>query len=110
METIKPEPVAITATSRYFYGATYLFHIIGEQLGITSDLKQCFPNTYKQIQSIAYYLILKDNNPLSRFPKWSALHKHPYGQDILPQRSSEIFAAITEETRNNSFACRAIAE
>jgi len=102
-EAIKPGPAAITATARYFYGATYLFHKIGEQLGITSDLKQCFPNTYKQIQSIAYYLILEDSNPLSRFPKWSELHKHPYGQDIPSQRSSEIFAAITEESREQFF-------
>ena len=89
--------------TRYFYGATYLFDVIGNQLGITSDLKQCFPNSYKRILSIAYYLILEDRNPLSRFPKWSSLHKHPYGKEISSQRSSELFSSITETLRQQFF-------
>lgn len=100
---IKPGPTPITQTARFFYGATYLFDEIGRNLGITGDLKQCFPETYRQILSIAYYLILEDNNPLSRFPKWSSLHKHPFGQDIASQRSSELFTSITEETRVQFF-------
>jgi transposase len=67
------------------------------------DLKQCFPNTYKQILSIAYYLILEDKNPLSRFPKWASTHKHPYEQIIPSQRSSELFASITEDSREQFF-------
>lgn len=96
-------PISITNAARYFYGATYLFDKIGEKLGVTSDLKQCFPDTYKQIQSIAYYLILEDKNPLSRFTKWAALHKHPYGKDIPSQRSSELFASINEDAKVQFF-------
>jgi transposase len=96
-------PVPTLHVSRHFYGATYLFDAIGNKIGITDDLKTCFPDTYKQILSIAYYLIIEDKSPLSRFPKWSALHKHPYGQDIPSQRSSELFASITEEERYNFF-------
>lgn len=99
----KRGPAAITQTNRQFYGATYLFDQIGKQLGITADLKRCFPETYRQIQSIAYYLILEDNNPLSRFQKWSALHKHPHGQHIPSQRSSELFASITEADKERFF-------
>lgn len=88
---------------RSFYGATYLFDAIGEKLGITSDLKKCFPQQYKQILSVAYYLILEDRNPLSRFPKWAATHKHPYGKNIASQRSSELFASISEEAREHFF-------
>src|SRR5512133_1027022 len=100
-KTIMPEtpaktgPVPVTQTARFFGGATHLFDEIGKNLGIKADLKQCFPEIYRQIMSIAYYLILEDNNPLSRFPKWSALHKHPFGQDIPSQRSSELFASIS---------------
>ena len=99
----KPGPIPITKTARYFGGATHLFDEIGKNLGIRADLKQCFPEIYRQIMSIAYYLILEDNNPLSRFPKWSALHKHPFGQDIPSQRSSELFASISEEARTQFF-------
>jgi transposase len=87
-------------TSRSFYGATYLFDEIGKKLGLTEDLKKCFGDRYKQILSIAYYLILEDSSPLYRFEKWGLLHKHPYGEDIPSQRSSELFASITEDNKN----------
>jgi hypothetical protein len=99
----KRGPVPVTQTSRFFYGATYLLDVIGEKLGITDDLRQCFPNIYRQILSIAYYLILEDKNPLYRFEKWSSLHKHPYGKNITSQRSSELFASITEEAKDKFF-------
>jgi transposase len=99
----KRGPVPSAYTSRKFYGATYLFDAIGEKLGIAHDLKRCFPDLAQQILSIAYYLILEDHNPLYRFEKWDHLHKHPYGQHIPSQRSSEIFASITEEARSHFF-------
>lgn len=99
----KRGPVPTTHVSRSFYGATYLFDAIGHKMGITDDLKRCFPDTYKQILSTAYYLILEEKSPLSRFSKWAALHKHPYGKDIPSQRSSELFASITEEERYSFF-------
>ena len=98
-----PGPVPATRTARFFYGATYLFDAIGEKLGIIEDLKKCFPKTFKHILSIAYYLILEDKNPLYRFEKWGALHKHPCGENIGSQRSSELFASITEEGKHDFF-------
>jgi transposase len=99
----KPGPVPFVETTRLFYGATYLLDAIGERLGVAEDLKKCFPKTYQQILSIAYYLILEDKSPLYRFEKWSSLHKHPYGKNITSQRSSELFASITEESKNEFF-------
>ncbi len=96
----KPGPVPFVKTTRLFYGATYLLDAIGERLGVAEDLKKCFPKTYQQILSIAYYLILEDKSPLYRFEKWSSLHKHPYGKNITSQRSSELFASITEKSKN----------
>jgi transposase len=90
-------------TARSFYGATYLLDSIGEKLGLTKDLKQCFGDRYKQILSIVYYLILEDSAPLYRFEKWSLLHKHPYNKTISSQRSSELFASITEESKIKFF-------
>ena len=94
---------AANGVHRSFYGATYLLDAIGDKLGITLDLKQCFPDTYRQILSIAYYLILEDCTPLYRFEKWETLHKHPYGNNITSQRSSELFASITEESKQRFF-------
>lgn len=99
----KQGPVPITYTARNFYGATYLFDRIGVETGVTEDLKICFPENYRKILSIAYYLIMEDRNPLSRFPRWAALHRHPHGSVISSQRSSELFASITEEARQRFF-------
>ena len=100
---VKKGPVPVVHTERLFYGATYLFDQIGAKTGVAADLKACFPTTYKQILSIAYYLILEDQNPLFRFWKWSKLHRHPYGKDIPSQRSTEIFQSITEEAKMRFF-------
>jgi len=100
---LKPGPVPVTESKRFFYGATYLFDAIGEKLGITDDLNKCFPDSYKKILSVAYYLILEDSNPLSRFQKWSSLHKHPFGKDIPSQRSSDLFASISDDAREQFF-------
>jgi transposase len=86
--------------NRKFYGATHLLDQITQKLNIEQDLQTTFPQTYKQILSIAYYLTLEDNSPLYRFEKWNQLHKHPYQNNISSQRSSEIFASITENAKN----------
>jgi transposase len=99
----KRGPVPITKIQRSFYGASYLFDQIGKNSGVESDLKVCFPDTYKQLLSIVYYLILEENNALSRFSHWQKLHVHPYGQDIPSQRSSELFQSIDEEGRLSFF-------
>ena len=88
---------------RTFYGATYLLDKIGESTGVADDLKICFPDAYKQILSIAYYLIMEDKNPLNRFPKWGHLHTHPCGQIISSQQSSSLFSGISESQRLHFF-------
>jgi transposase len=96
-----------TATARKYFGATYLLDEIGKKLGIADDLAACFPDTFKQIESIAYYLILEPHNPLFRFGHWHETHAHPYGKDIPSQRSSDLFAQISEEQRIAFFSLQA---
>jgi len=100
----KQGPVPTEIANRRFYGATYLFDAISVKLGIGADLKSCFPDVFKQILSVAYYMILEDRSPLSRFERWNDIHKHPYAKDISSQRSSELFASITEDQKNKYFA------
>ena len=101
--TSRRNKVETQKISRLFCGANCLFDAIGEKIGLTDDLRVCFPRAWRQILSIAYYLILEDRNPLSRFPRWAATHQHPYGRDISSQRSSELFAAIGEDSRQQFF-------
>jgi hypothetical protein len=95
----KPGSVSITKIRRDFYGACYLLDQVGKITEVEADLKACFPDRYRMILSIAYYLILEENNSLSRFSHWQRLHVHPYGEDIPSQRSSELFQSISEEER-----------
>ena len=99
----KQGPIPVTECRRYFSGATYLMDSIGEKLGITTDLKQCYPDTYKKVLSLVYFLVLEGGNPIYRFPKWAVSHDHPYGSDIPSQRSSELFASIKEDTKQAFF-------
>ena len=100
---VKPGPVPISKVQRSFYVASYLLDQIGKATGVEADLKACFPNSYKQLLSIAYYLILEENNSMSRFSHWNRLHIHPCGTDIPSQRSSELFQNIDEASRMNFF-------
>lgn len=93
----KTGPKPFKATKRLYYGATYLLKAFADELGLTHDLKLCFPDNYLKLLSVAFFLILEDNNPLYRFEKWNLTHKHPYGQDITSPRSSELFASITDD-------------
>ena len=94
---VKRGPKSFVATRHLYYGATYLLEAFADQIGLTTDLKACFPDIYTKLLSVAFYLILEDNNPLYRFEKWNLTHRHPYGKDIASPRSSELFAAITDD-------------
>lgn len=99
----KRGPVPAVHTRRLYYGATYLLDQIGLNLGITADLKECFPGSYRQMLSIVYYLILEDNASMMRFEKWGETHRHPHGENIPSQRSSELFQSVTDEARHHFF-------
>lgn len=99
----KRGPVPAAPTRHMYYGATYLLEKFADELGLTSDLKACFPDTYKKLLSIAFYLILEDNNPLYRFEKWHLTHKHPYDGDITSPGSSELFSTIKDDQVNKFF-------
>lgn len=99
----KQGPIPFQKVARFFFGATFLFDQIAKKIGLDKDLKSCFPNTYKQILSIAYFLILEDKTPMSRFPRWAASHKHPHGDLIPSQRSSDLFASIREDSKTAFF-------
>lgn len=96
-KTRRRGPVPMMQIQRSFYGATYLLDEIGAQTGVAQDLRQCFPDTHRQILSIAYFLILGGNRALMNFRYWAADHRHPYGEEISSQDSSRLFASIQEE-------------
>lgn len=103
----KRGPVVAIGSRHMYYGATYLLETFSDELGLTADLCACFPDIYKQLLSIAFYLILEDNTPLYRFEKWHLTHKHPYGEDITSPRSSELFSQISDVQISKFFRLQA---
>ena len=99
----KRGPVPTTEYSHKYYGATYLLDSVSQKIGLTHDLKLCFPGSYKQILSLAFYLLLEPDNTLYRFEKWNHTHWHPYGKNISSTRSSDIFSNITDAQRTQFF-------
>lgn len=103
----KRGPSVASESRHVYYGATYLLETLSEDLGLTADLRACFPDIYKQLLSIAFYLVLEDNTPLYRFEKWHHTHKHPYGADIASPRSSELFSQISDDQVSKFFRLQA---
>ncbi|HAF85682.1 MAG TPA: transposase [Sphaerochaeta sp.] len=103
LKQAKPEAVVVTEFTRKFYGATYLLEQIGKSYGIIEDLKKCFGDTYKQILSLAYFLVLEDNNTISRFHKWATTHVLPYDKTITPQQCGELFQSVSEDKQEQFF-------
>ncbi|MDD3681953.1 MAG: transposase, partial [Mesotoga sp.] len=58
----KSGPISISKIRRDFYGSCYLLDQVGKITEVEADLKACFPDRYRMILSIAYYLILEENN------------------------------------------------
>lgn len=102
----KPGPIPTAVATRRYYGATYLLDEVAYLLGVRANLKQCFPTQYKKILSVAYYLILEDSS-MMRFGHWNDTHRHPYGEDISSQRSSELFSSISEEGKTRFLSLQA---
>jgi hypothetical protein len=101
---VRPGSVPATECKRLFYGASYLLDAIGKATGVTEDLKKCFPETYKEILSLVYFMVLEEHTPIYRFCKWAKTHVHPFQLDIPSQRSSELLARLTEEQKMKFFA------
>jgi len=86
----KPSLLPITKMQRSFYVVSYLFDEIGKTTGIADDLKACFPDTYRRILSVAYYLILEENNLLSRFSIGRNCISTPAVTTFLPKEAVPI--------------------
>jgi transposase len=99
----KDSSVTTPVARRSYYGATFLLDSIGDSSGIAADLKACFPDDYKKILSVVYYLIMESDSPMYRFPKWATMHHHPFGDNLSSQRISELFASISEDAKMTFF-------
>lgn len=90
------EPVVAGSVKRTYGGFTYLLDDIASQTSIAQDLKVCFPQDYKAIISLAYYLVCESDAPMYRYAHWAGRHAVAE-QGLSSQRISEIFSRISYE-------------
>ena len=85
---------------REFFGACALLDAVAAESGVGKALRRALPDTWDQALSLAYYMICEGSAPLSRFPRYAAVHATPHGAPIASQRSSELLASIGEPERD----------
>ena len=93
------------ATCLYF-GATHLLDEVAKASGVTDDLQLCFPDAYKQIFSLAYYLVLEGGISISRFSGWAHDHSHSQRHELSSQLISDIVLQIPEHAKLDFFRQR----
>lgn len=87
----------VTVTSRVA-GPFLILDKITEQHGLNTLLKKCWPNSWKFIQSLVYFIAHK-GIALSRVEPWSSAVLHPFKEQISSQRVSDLLKSITEDDR-----------
>lgn len=84
-------PSKVTAT---IVGPSIILDAFAKRLGLEKLLKAAFPDSYRQILSMAYYLTAQ-GGALSQCEGWTKTHDHPSKTPLVSQRISEILASIS---------------
>ena len=92
--------VSTVMKTRKFYGNYHLLMEAADKCGLLPLLKKSFPQDFKEILSICFFLILDKNNALYRFNAWGRLHEHPYNKTISSAASSQFLDTLSESSIN----------
>ena len=80
-EVVPNRPTRASASSpesrREFFGACALLDAVAAESGVDTALRSALPDTWDQALSLAYYMICEGSAPLSRFPRFAAVHATP---------------------------------
>ena len=85
------DPMVIASAE--IVGLSIVLDAITERLALGNLLKSCFPEQYKQILLMAYYLV-SQGGPLSHCGSWCKSHAPSIGESLTSQRISEILGSI----------------
>lgn len=92
---------AVTASAE-IVGVSMILDAITTQLGLDGILKASFPNEYRQILSMAYYLA-SQGGPLSHCGTWCKSHAHPCGIPLTSQCITDILRSISLDGKQTFF-------
>ena len=87
----------VTVVSRVA-GPYLILEQISREHGLDKLLKKCFPDHWKLMLSLVYFIVHK-GNALSRSEPWSKSCLHPFTGSIASQRVSEFLREVSEDQR-----------
>jgi hypothetical protein len=90
------------AAESFVVGPSMILNKITSELGLEPVLKKAFPETYKQLMTLAYFISCS-GNALSHCENWGKSHRTPTGYPLISQRISDILAEQTEGQRQTFF-------
>lgn len=91
------EPIVSRVRAKVF-GSYLLLQKLANETGLTRLLKQCMPNNYQELLSLAFFVAQK-GVALSRCESWSENHRHPADKFLASQRVSELLKQVPEDRR-----------
>ncbi|MCL2825195.1 MAG: IS1634 family transposase [Polyangiaceae bacterium] len=97
------QPDQSLGTKSKVIGPHVLLTKVANDIGLTQALKKSFPETYKLILSLAFFIAQK-GSALSRCETWSNSHCHPQDEPITSQSISELLKRPNEDSRQHFLA------
>lgn len=85
-------------------GTYLLFTKLIEKDTLLESLKSVFPNTYKQLLSLAYYCLDECDFKSNRYALYAKEHKLPYQVPLTPTAITRLFQSVTEADELNFFS------
>ena len=93
--------------SRCFRGVTWLFWEIAKKTNMTVDLQRVFPDTWREILSLAFYLAHDQNQVMYRYQHWADRTWVPTEVPLSSQRISELLGKVGEDQKMEYFRLQA---
>lgn len=85
-------------------GTYLLFTKLIEKDTLLESLKSVFPDTYKQLLSLAYYCLDECDLKSNRYALYAKEHKLPYQVPLTPTAITRLFQCVTEADELNFFS------
>jgi transposase len=87
---------APVSTGIYDCGVNHAFEEVAAKLGVTKLLKECFPENYKEMLTIAQYM-LSSGNVMYYLDDYTESHKTAINESMSNAKSSKVFSSIRQE-------------
>jgi hypothetical protein len=95
---VNPSVTARTTVS----GPGMILNKIADDTGLAKTLSRAFPETWRQVLSLAWYMI-STGDALSNAEAWCSNHEVPSEKALSSQRISELLAKMQEDERQTFF-------